>query len=309
MSSYYDQNDQHVSLLALDQYMRLVKWTPELTLEEEEQLLERVERGKQEQVKSCPDGQVLAEAKQACDRLVAGFQPLVIHIANGYKYRARSMDLMDLIQEGNLGLLQAIDGNDTSKGYSLAGLAGRCIRDAILQALYYRDRQVRFSMRTEQALAHLSYMQSQLALSLGRDPSLEELVAAFSLDREKVEELLALSEQGQVESLHLLLDEDEQEERSDFVTLFGAAVVAEDARQVQLAEAVHQAVEAALSINEREVLCLRYGFDGACHLQREAAVVLGMMPNSIQRIERRAKARLCEQLASVYAAAREELSA
>ncbi len=296
MSSYYDQNDQHVSLLALDQYMRLVKWTPELTLEEEGQLLERVERGKQEQVKSCPDCQMLAEAKQACDRLVAGFQPLVIHIANGYKYRARSMELMDLIQEGNVGLLQAIDGNDTSKGYSLAGLAGRCIRDAILQALYYRDRQVRFSMRTE-------------PLSLGRDPSLEELAAALSLDREKVEELLALSEQGQVESLHLLLDEDEQEERSDFVTLFGASVVAEDARQVQLAEAVHQAVETALSINEREVLHLRYGFDGACHLQREAAVVLGMMPNSIQRIERRAKARLREQLAPVYTAALEELSA
>src|SRR6266487_3471132 len=264
MSMKFDQDDQHISLLALDQYMRWVKWTPELTLEEEGQLLERVDRGKQEQLKLCPDRQVLEAAKQAYDRLVAGFQPLVIHIASTYRYRVRSMDVMDLIQEGNLGLLQAIDVNDTNKGYSLAGLAGRCIRDAILQAVYYRDRQVRFSMRTEQALAHLSYMQSQLALSLGRDPSLEELAVSISPDREKVEELLELSEQGQIESLHLLLDEDEQEERSDFVTLFGASVVAEDARQVHLAEAV----EAALSINEREVLRLRYGLDGACHLQR-----------------------------------------
>ncbi len=309
MSMKFDQDDQHISLLALDQYMRWVKWTPELTLEEEGQLLERVDRGKQEQLKLCPDRQVLEEARQARDRLVAGFQPLVIHIASTYRYRVRSMDVMDLIQEGNLGLLQAIDVNDTNKGYSLAGLAGRCIRDAILQAVYYRDRQVRFSMRTEQALAHLSYMQSQLASLLGRDPSLEELAEALSLDQEKVEELLALGEQGQVESLHLLLDEDEQEERSDFVTLFGASVVAEDARQVHLAQAVHQAAEAALSTNEREVLRLRYGFDGECHLQREAAVVLGMMPNSIQRIERRAKARLREQLAPVYAAALEELSA
>src|SRR6266536_5093519 len=170
MSLRCDQDDQDVSLLALDQYMRLVKWTPELTLEEEGQLLERVEWGKQEQLKPYPDRRVLEAAKQAYDRQVAGFHTLVIHIASTYRYRVRNMDVMDLIQEGNVGLLQAIDVNDTRKGYSLAGLAGRCIRDAILQAIYYRDRQVRFSMRTEQALAHLSYMQSQLALSLGRDP-------------------------------------------------------------------------------------------------------------------------------------------
>src|SRR5436309_3362879 len=112
----YDQDDQHVSLLALDQYMRLVKWTPELTLEEEGQLLERVEPGKQEQLKPYPDRLVLEEAKQAYDRLVAGFQPLVIHIASTYRYRVRSIELMDLIQEGNIGLLQAIAVNDKSKG-------------------------------------------------------------------------------------------------------------------------------------------------------------------------------------------------
>src|SRR5437667_1145021 len=116
MSMKCDQDDQHISLLALDQYMRWVKWTPELTLEEEGQLLERVERGKQEQLKLCPDRQVLEEAKQARDRLVAGFQPLVIHIASTYRYRVRSMELMDLNQEGNVGLLQAIDVNDKSKG-------------------------------------------------------------------------------------------------------------------------------------------------------------------------------------------------
>src|SRR5437764_4507200 len=104
MSTHDDQDNQDVSLLAIDQYMRFVKWTRELTLEEEGQLLERVERGKQEQVQPSPDRQVLAEAKQAYDRLVVGFQPLVIHIANHYTYRARSMELMDLIQEGNEGL-------------------------------------------------------------------------------------------------------------------------------------------------------------------------------------------------------------
>ena len=113
MSLTRNQDDQDVSLLALDQYMRLVKWTPELTLEEEGQLLERVGRGKQEQLKPYPDRLVLEEAKQAYDRLVAGFQPLIIHIASTYRYRVRSMDVMDLIQEGNLGLLQAIDVNDT----------------------------------------------------------------------------------------------------------------------------------------------------------------------------------------------------
>ena len=63
MSMKFDQDDQHISLLALDQYMRWVKWTPELTLEEERQLLERVDRGKQEQLKLCPDRQVLEIAQ------------------------------------------------------------------------------------------------------------------------------------------------------------------------------------------------------------------------------------------------------
>ena len=91
MSFHDDENNQDVSLMAMDQYMRFVRWTPELTPEEEKCLLERVERGRQEQRKSVPNHQVLEEARQARDRLVEGLQALVIYIANQYKRRVRSM--------------------------------------------------------------------------------------------------------------------------------------------------------------------------------------------------------------------------
>src|SRR5437868_10600874 len=111
------EEEREVSLLAIDQYMRQVRWTPDLTLQEEEELVERIARGKAEQQKACPNQVVMAEARQARDRLVEGYQRLVVYIARQYTYRFGSMELLDLVQEGNLGLLHAIDYHDASKGY------------------------------------------------------------------------------------------------------------------------------------------------------------------------------------------------
>src|SRR5437868_9538440 len=72
------EEEREVSLMAIDQYMRQVRWTPDLTLQEEQELVERIARGKAEQQKACPDQAVLSEARQARDRLVDGSQRLVI---------------------------------------------------------------------------------------------------------------------------------------------------------------------------------------------------------------------------------------
>ncbi len=100
----HDQNDQDVSLMAHDQYMHVVRWTPPLPTEEEVVLFQLIERGKAEYMQSSPDQQILQEAQQARDRLVAGFQGFVIHIAKQYCRYARGLELLDLIQEGNLGV-------------------------------------------------------------------------------------------------------------------------------------------------------------------------------------------------------------
>src|SRR5215472_7175053 len=101
-------DDRDVSLMALDQYMRAVRWTEPLAEEEEATLLRRVERGKQERLAPCPNQWVLSLARHARDRLVEGYQPLVIAVAKRCLWRFESMELLDLVQEGNIGLLRAI---------------------------------------------------------------------------------------------------------------------------------------------------------------------------------------------------------
>ena len=305
MVSHYDQDNQNESLMALHQYMRSVRWTPQLLLEEEVILIERVEQGKAEWVQECPDVRVIEDANQARERLVAGYQPLVIHVAKRYASRTRSMDFLDLVQEGNLGLLRAIELNDMSKGYSLAGIAGRCIRDNILDALYYRDRLVRLSAKTEQAFVRMNQHERQLMLALGRTPSLPEIAKAMQVSEEKVQELMVLAEVGQVESLHFILNGDEEEERHDLVPLYGSSEE-DDVRLAEVVPLVHQAIEAVLSANEREVVSRRYGLIGECQMQKEVAAEMGMWTSNIQRIERRAKKRLYNALAPVYLNGQEE---
>jgi DNA-directed RNA polymerase sigma subunit (sigma70/sigma32) len=117
--------EREISLMAIDQYLRQVRWTAPLPDEEEARLMAYVERGKAEYVKSCPDEQVLADAKRARDRLVEGYQRLVMYLARRFLYYARRLELSDLIQEGNLGLMEAIERHDVRTGYRLSALAWR----------------------------------------------------------------------------------------------------------------------------------------------------------------------------------------
>ena len=305
MVAHYDQDNQNASLMALDQYLHSVRWTPQLVLEEEVGLIERVELGKAERSQACPDARVIENANQARDRLVAGYQPLVLYIARKYAHRTRSMDLLDLVQEGNLGLLRAVELNDMSKGYSLAGIAGRCIRDGILDALYYRDRLVRLSARTERALGHMNHLEWQLTATLGHSPSVKEMAEAMQVSEKKVRELMMSAEAGQVESLHFILDGDEEEERHHLVPLFVVSQE-DDVRGAEIVPLVHQAIEAVLSVKEREVVARRYGLSGECQMQKEVAAEMGMWASNVQRVERRAKKRLHAALAPVYLNGQEE---
>src|SRR5205823_14580837 len=94
--------EQDVSLMALDQYIRQVRWLEPLTPEEEAQLIARIERGKQERGQPQPNAWRLSLAQAARERLIEGYLPWVIHLAKGYVSRARGLELLDLVQEGNL---------------------------------------------------------------------------------------------------------------------------------------------------------------------------------------------------------------
>src|SRR5437016_8960153 len=111
-----DQDDRGVSLLAIDQYMRLVKQIPRLSSEEETYLFEWVEQGRAEQVQPLPDKHILERARLARDRLVLGYQHFVIYTAKKYRRSCYSMELLDLISEGNLGLLRALAYHRSGEG-------------------------------------------------------------------------------------------------------------------------------------------------------------------------------------------------
>jgi RNA polymerase primary sigma factor len=287
-----------VSLMAFDQYMRQVRWIAPLTEEEEACLVVCVERGKVEHEHLCPDAEVLEEARRARDRLVEGLQWLVIGVAKRYQRYCKSMELADLIQEGNIGLLKAIERNDARSGYPLRFLASRCIRDTICAALWNCDRQVRVSRWVYEMLGRMRKIEHHLRDMSGREPSLLEVAEQMGESEDYLRELIELEQRASgVSSLQALLAEDDAEARVDFVSLFATAVAVEKTRGESLEGVIQQAMETALTDRQREVVRLRYGLGGRCHSQAETNALLGMKgKNSAQRIEYRAKERLREVL-------------
>src|SRR2546421_10268379 len=192
MTTKENQEEKDMSLLSFDQYMRMVRWTPEMTDEEGMQLLERVERGRSEHGKPHPDAQVLSEATEARDRLVAAFQPLVIHIARRYERWSRSMELLDLIQEGNIGLLKAIERHSVHAGYPLSAAAMHWIRGALLNALTLRAGMIRLPHNIDLLLHQMQLVRGRLVAQLDRDPTLAEIAAVMQTSVAKVDEVMEI---------------------------------------------------------------------------------------------------------------------
>lgn len=292
------QEDRYLSLLAVDQYMRQVRWTVRLSDVEVAQCFEQVQRGKQERGVSCPDGRVMQEARAARDRLVESFQFLVVYIAQQYVHRCQSMEFMDLVQEANLGLLEAIEHHETGKGYSFVSYAGHCIRSAVFQALINRDRAVRLPQRVQLRLSRMRQVERQLRLKLGRDPQFSEVAQAMGIEEARLRESVQ-AEEREVASLQGLLVEADMEDKYDFVSLFASTVAAEPAREESLRQAMQQALVSALPQRQREVIELRYGLgeeSSRPHSQDEVAAVLGMFQTCVSRSEQRAMKRLRQVL-------------
>jgi RNA polymerase sigma factor (sigma-70 family) len=294
--------DSHVSLMALDQYMRQLKGTCPLTDEEEKRLVLCVERGRAEASQAWPDRQVLEEAKQARDRLIEGFLRLVVCIARQYVGVCRGMDLLDVVQEGNEGLLKAIDRHGSGKGYPLVAFVSRYVRGAILTALYRRDGMVRIDGVTLQSLRQLRLAESRLVVALGREPHIQEIASEMGIGVEKVVDLLEVRERKQVASLQGILAQTRDEDECHFVSLFADAVAADTARQQKLEEMLQDALEKVLTQRQREVVQLRYGLEAdnqRGRSQQEVAARLGVTREGVRNIEHSAKGRLSALLRPV----------
>ena len=304
------QEEQDVSLMALDQYIRQVRWLEPLTQEEEAQLLARIERGKQERRQLQPNAWRLSLAQAARERLVEGYLPWVIHLAKGFVSRARSMELLDLVQEGNLGLLRAIEQNDVSKGYPLRALVTAYVCGAILDALRERDGMVRITDRVSRQLRQLRKVQRELLHALGREATYAELAASMQLSVEKVCELMCYQHRQEVSSLEAVVQARAAEEEPVFVSAFAAA--AEPTCSQPWSELIEQAMQTMLTERQRTVMQLRCRFgegSGPMRTQEEVAELAGIASITVLREERRGKAVLREALAAVKTGKCEEVVA
>jgi RNA polymerase primary sigma factor len=258
---------------AMSLFLQEVRRYPLLTRAEEVELAKRIERGD-------------LEAKS---QLVNSNLRLVI--SNARKYQGHELPLLDLIQEGILGLIRAAEKFDWRKGYKFSTYATFWIRQAIQRALDNRARTIRIPVHLGQRERKIGRAHRELAASLGREPTDEEIATAAEITPEELEEARAASRV--VTSLDRPVGEDEE-------TSFGALLASgergpeEEVDIVLREDALRRAVE-QLPEQEREVVKLRYGINGDDPTPlSETGRRLGISQDTVRRLERKALAELAE---------------
>jgi len=264
---------QSIPLTAHELYMREVRQTPQLTSDEEAQLL------------SCLAFDT--DVQPARDRLVAGYQPLGIGLAKRFVRPCQGVELMDLVQDGNEALLHALEKFDVHRGESsFRTFVFIWIRTTMLAAVWQYQGAIRLPMHKVRAIRQMGIVNTRLLSELGREPTLAETAQAMDMLERDVRELVVLQEQ-QIVSLHMRLDDDGDTRLEDVIEDTAASPFADDG---------FVSVEDVLDcLNERErtVIQLRYGFvDGRAYTQKEAADALGVALSTVQMIDRRARMRL-----------------
>ena len=267
-------DEQDVSLGALEQYEREVKRIPSLEDEEEAHLLQCLKRGE--------------NVKQVRDRLVAGYQSLVFALARRFKRHCRVMDVLDFVQEGNKGLLWAIERYDGMKdSASFRTWVFERVRGMMLTALWRYEQAVRIPWRKLRAIHKLKAVGDELSIALGREPAIAEIAVEVGMAERDVRELLVLHEL-QVISLGTSVDEEGE------VTL--AETIEDSAASAFLPDEDFSSIEEVLKCltqEEQAVVLARYGSDNdqPC-TQRKVAEQLKMPLNRVQELDRRARLRL-----------------
>src|SRR5205823_4442912 len=177
-----------------------------------------------------------------------------------YRRSCYSMELLDLISEGNLGLLRALAYHRSGEGYSLLTMVSRCVRQAIVEGLYSRESMVRLPKNVAHDVEWLRQEQRQLEDYLGCEATVEQLAEQMKLSVRQVQDLLQWSAHQQVSSLEAIVGQSEEDEFR-FMRWLEPSPSDDQARQDVLSQAVRQAVQ-QLPARQREVINLHYGLDG-----------------------------------------------
>jgi RNA polymerase primary sigma factor len=229
------------SLDSLRLYLRSIGRVALLTAEQEVSLAKRIERGDM-------------AAKQA---MVEANLRLVVSIAKGYL--GRGLTFLDLIQEGSLGLIRAVEKFDYRRGYKFSTYATWWIRQAVTRAIADKGRTIRIPVHMVEKLNKVVHVERQLVQSLGREPSPEEIASELDCTPREVRDILRMSQQPI--SLEKPIGDEEESELGDFVEDQTAESPFELAAENLRKENVHRAL-AALPQREREVIEMRFGLTG-----------------------------------------------
>ena len=253
-------------------YLKEIGRVPLLTPEEEVELAKRIERGDEE----------------ARRRLTEANLRLVVSIAK--RYVGRGMLFLDLIQEGNLGLIKAVEKFDYSKGFKFSTYATWWIRQAITRAIADQARTIRIPVHMVETINKLVRVQRHLLQELGRDPTPEEIGEEMGIPSEKVSEILRIAQEPV--SLATPIGEEEDSHLGDFIPDEDAPAPAEVASAQLLREQLEE-VLTSLTPREQKVLKLRFGLDdGRQRTLEEVGKEFGVTRERIRQIEAKALRKL-----------------
>lgn len=224
-------------------WLREIGKTPLLTLDAEIDLAKRIEKGD----------------PRAKDTLTRANLRLVVSIAK--RYSGRGMSFPDLIQEGNIGLIRAVEKFDYRKGYKFSTYATWWIRQAITRAIADQGRTIRIPVHMVETINRLIKTSSQLLQELGREPTLDELARALEMSIERVSEIIRIAPEPL--SLETPIGEEEDSHLADFIEDHEIVSPAEAASNMILREKIEEALD-QLTPRERDVLIMRFGLEDGC---------------------------------------------
>lgn len=271
-ADYFDEvSDDSVRL-----YLREIGKIPLLSAEEELELAQRV----------------VAGDKRAKDKMAEANMRLVVSIAK--RYSGRGLDFLDLIQEGNTGLLRAVEKFDPDKGFKFSTYATWWIRQAITRAIADQARTIRIPVHMVETINKLLRTQRRMTQELNREPTIEELAKELEMEPEKVEYVIKIKQD--IHSLDAGVgrdgDDDSESVLGDFIEDEDATSPEESAAGQLLKEQV-AGVLSALTEREQKIIKMRFGLDdGKNHTLEEVGQEFSVTRERIRQIEAKALAKL-----------------
>jgi RNA polymerase primary sigma factor len=280
-------------------YLKQIGKVPLLNAEQEVELAKRIEAGLFAEEKLARDGGlgpklraelawIAEDGRRAKNHLLEANLRLVVSLAK--RYTGRGMLFLDLIQEGNLGLIRAVEKFDYTKGYKFSTYATWWIRQAITRAMADQARTIRIPVHMVEVINKLARVQRQMLQDLGREPTPEELARELDMTPEKVVEVQKYGREPI--SLHTPLGEDGDSEFGDLIEDSEAIVPADAVSFTLLQEQLHSVLD-TLSEREAGVVSMRFGLtDGQPKTLDEIGKVYGVTRERIRQIESKTMSKL-----------------